>query len=108
MAFEQLGRLETATILYDSASTRWPDNIVAWLGKGNLAYGKGDYAASEAAYQRALVIDPERAALWNNLAFSLVQQDQRAAALNAIERALELEPGNQAYLDSRTELRNWP
>ncbi len=108
VAFEQLGRLNTAAQLYDNASMRWPENIVAWLGKGNLHYGRQDYPSAEAAYQRALAIEPQRAALWNNLAFSLIQQGQRAAALDAIDRAIGLEPDNPNYANSRTELINWP
>ena len=108
VAFEQLGRTDTASTLYAKAATRWPDSVVAWLGKGNLSYQSGNYPAAELAYRQALSIDSERAALWNNLAFSLVQQAKREAAMQAIDRAIDLEPDNPDYANSRQELLNWP
>ena len=108
VAFEQLGRTRTAATLYDNAIGRWPNNNVAWLGKGNLSYQRGDFAGAESAYRQSLQLNDQQAALWNNLAFSLIEQDRRNEALQAIERSISLEPGNASFLQSREEIRNWP
>lgn len=108
VAFEQLGRLTTAGTLYDNATRRWPDNTVAWLGKGNLSYQAGDFAGAEQAYRQSLRLDNQQAALWNNLAFSLIQQNQRETALQAIDQAIALKPDNPDFQQSRQELLNWP
>ena len=101
---EQLGRLATARRAYQSAARRWPRNLVAHSGAGNTAYALGEFANAEAAYRKALEIDPERADLWNNLAYALARQGRHEAALEAIFRAREIEPENPEIADSYREL----
>ena len=104
---EQVGRLEAARLGYRSASQRWPDQLLALVGLGNSAYALGDYRAAESAYRRALAIDPQRADLWNNLAYALAQLQRREDSLDAIARAIELDPENANYRDSLLELEQW-
>lgn len=104
---EQVGRLESAREGYRSALRRWPNHLLALAGSGNTAYALGDYAAAEAAYRRALALDPARPDLWNNLAYALAQLRRREDSLAAIARALELAPANANYRDSQLELLEW-
>ena len=104
---EQVGRLESAHRGYATAVLRWPDSLLALSGMGNTSYALMDYVDAESAYRAALVIEPGKAELWNNLAYALAQLGQRQASLDAIEHALELVPDNAAFQASRQELTDW-
>ena len=54
-----------------------------------------------------LQIDDQKAALWNNLAFSLIEQGKRQESLEAIAEAIRLDPDNTSYKNSQQEIRNW-
>lgn len=107
IGMEQVGRIENANHAYASALRRWPENLLAHTGQGNTAYAMGEFVAAEQAYRSALVIDPQKAEVWNNLAYVLAQLGQHESSMGAISRALELEPDNQNFKDSYNELANW-
>jgi len=107
IGMEQVGRIDGAHRAYLSARRRWPDNWLAHSGFGNTAYALGQFAKAEAAYRDALTLDAERAEIWNNLAYTLKQLGRHEASMEAIRRALELDPENQNLLDSRDELSSW-
>ena len=75
---------------YLTALDRWPQNLVARLGQGNTAYAMNDIAEAEVAYRRAVADHPDAADAWNNLAQALSDQDRRAEAIAAAERALTI------------------
>jgi len=104
---EQVGRIESANHAYATALRRWPDNLLAQTGLGNSAYAMGEFVAAETAYRSALVIDPQKAEVWNNLAYVLAQLGQHESSMDAIDRALELDPDNRNFKDSYNELANW-
>ena len=104
---EQVGRLQSAHRGYATAVLRWPDSLLALSGLGNTSYALMDYVDAESAYRAALVIEPGKAELWNNLAYALAQLGRRQASLDAIEHALELVPDNAAFQASRQELTDW-
>lgn len=104
---EQVGRLESAHRGYATAVLRWPDSLLALSGLGNTSYALMDYVDAESAYRAALVLEPGKAELWNNLAYALAQLGRRQASLDAIEHALELVPDNATFQASRRELTNW-
>jgi tetratricopeptide (TPR) repeat protein len=103
---EQVGSLSSAHRGYVSALRRWPDSLLALSGLGNTAYGLEDYEAAESAYRAALVIEPGKAELWNNLAYALAGLGRRQDSLEAIEHALELDPYNATFQASRRELHD--
>ncbi len=105
---EQVGRTGTALRAYRTAVRRWPQNVLAHSGAGNAAYALGEFSAAEAAYRNALEIDATRADVWNNLAYALAQQGRHEASLEAIERALDIDPDNENLRASLRELSNWP
>lgn len=104
---EQVGRIDAAQRAYATAAARWPDNLLALAGLGNTAYARADFIAAERAYRDILERDPERADIWNNLAYALAEQGRLDTAMDAIRRALELEPANPNFTDSLIELSNW-
>ena len=104
---EQVGQLDSARRGYASALHRWPDSLLAFSGLGNTSYALKDYARAESAYRAALVIEPGKAELWNNLAYALAQSGRRQASLSAIEQALELDPDDLTFQESWRELSDW-
>ena len=107
IGMEQVGRIESANNAYATALRRWPGNLLAQTGLGNSAYAMGEFVAAESAYRSALVIDPQKAEVWNNLAYVLAQLGQHESSMDAIDRALELDPDNRNFKDSYNELANW-
>jgi tetratricopeptide (TPR) repeat protein len=75
---------------YATALTRWPRNLVARIGSGNLAYAMKDFAAAEAAYRQAARDHPQAADAWNNLAQTLLEMGRKDEALDAAQRAVAL------------------
>lgn len=75
---------------YATALTRWPRNLVARIGSGNLAYAMKDFAAAEAAYRQAAHDHPQSADAWNNLAQTLLEVGRKNEALAAAQRAVAL------------------
>ncbi len=78
------------------------ENSEAW---GHLAmiYSSRDMiATSDAAYERALEYDPYNANFLNNYAYSLAERGKRLEkALMMAEMALDAEPENESFLDTR-------
>jgi len=107
IGMEQVGRIESANRAYSTALRRWPENMLAYTGLGNSYYAMGEFVAAEAAYRSALLIDPQKAEVWNNLAYTLAQLGRHESSIDAIGRALELEPDNQNFKDSYNEIVNW-
>ncbi len=107
IGMEQVGRVETAHSAYATARLRWPDNLLAHSGYGNTAYAMGKFTDAESAYRRALALNPGKAELWNNLAYTLAQLGRHEASMDAIHRALELDSDNQNFKDSLKELSSW-
>ncbi len=57
---------------------------------------------SDSLYINALKKEPDNALLLNNYSYSLAQRNlQLEKALDLVTRALELDPGNSAYLDTK-------
>ena len=72
---------------------------------GLEAYHESQYTEAIEAFERSLE-SSESAATHHNLALSLYQQGQTAAAVWQVERALRLEPHNEAYLFKLGALRH--
>ncbi len=75
---------------YLSALDAWPDNLLASLALGNLAYRQHQFDSAEAAYRSASVAHPDAADAWNNLAQVLHDTGRRQEALAAAQRAVEI------------------
>ena len=120
---EAAGRNAEAGAAYDAAIKRWPDAPLAWLGRGNLAYGAGDLAAAADSYQRAIALAPQDAAARNNLAQVLADAGCAAESKEQVERAAALAAGTglaAAVEETRAKVgampsaacalggRNWP
>jgi tetratricopeptide (TPR) repeat protein len=81
---------QSARIAYASALAKWPGDLIARIGLGNLAYGRHDLTAAESEYRRATVDHPDSADAWNNLAQVLHELGNHPAALEAANRAVAI------------------
>ncbi len=70
-ALEQLGLKDEADEAYASILKKWPQSLAALVGRGNVAYAKGQWAKSEQFLSLAVKYHPENADAWKNL--SVVQ-----------------------------------
>jgi hypothetical protein len=106
---EAAGRHEEASVAYDAAIARWPDAPLAWLGQGNVAYGKGDLTAAADAYRRAIALSPRDPAARNNLAQVLADANCLPEAQSQLARAAALADGTAlaaAVAESRAKIES--
>ncbi len=87
-----LERVHPSSALYSYAAAleRWPKNLIARIGLGNVAFSQGDFDVAERSYRRATVDHPESGDAWNNLAQVLLELDRKDDALRAVTRAISL------------------
>jgi len=90
---EAAGDRKAAAISYDAAIARWPDEPMAWFGRGNAAYADGDRATAADAYTQAATLAPGDAAARNNLAQVLADAGCFEEAHRQLERGLALAAG---------------
>lgn len=98
----KLKRNEEAAEFIKKALRNDPDNLNL-LGTLGLIYDAlGNFTSSDSAYAAVLRKDPENALVNNNYAYALSKRNERLQeALDMVTRALETEPGNSAYLDTK-------
>jgi len=91
---EAAGDRKNAALAYDAAIARWPDEPVAWLGRGNVAHAGGNIAVAAEAYAQAIMLAPGNASAHNNLAQALADAGCIEAARREVQRAIELATGS--------------
>ncbi len=85
---EQSGMRDAATQAYGALLQRWPDSLPALMGWGNARYARGDHKAASQAFRHAVTLHPTAAEAWNNLAYSLLEQDRFDDAMDAAREAI--------------------
>jgi len=99
------GNQAAAGLAYSAALLRWPDQLVAQLGLGNMAYASGNLTAAEAAYRSATAAHPDAADAWNNLSQVVFELGRRDEALGHVERAMMLGgPRSAEYAATRAAM----
>jgi len=91
---------------YRAATERWPRSIEAWMTRGNAAYAAGGTEEAQRAFVRAVELDPERTAGWNNLAHALARGECAVAAREAARCAVTLAPDDPAVQDTLNEIES--
>jgi hypothetical protein len=102
---EAVGQIAPATTCYQAASGRWPDNALALLGLGNIAYARGNFTDAAATYRRAAQQDAGNGIARNNLAQALLDTGCHDAALAEARHALDLLEGTALELEARSTLQ---
>ena len=75
---------------YEREAALDPEYVKGWWGKGAILYRLHRYQEALAAYDLALVLDPNNAVLLNSKALTLRALGQAAEAQEAQRRAQEL------------------
>ena len=104
---EAAGQRPAAAEAYDAAIASWPNEPMAWLGRGNIAYAEGDRQDAADAYMRAITLAPNDAAARNNLAEVLLDAGCLDESRRQIERAARLAEGTplaSSVADSRAKI----
>ncbi|NTV81136.1 MAG: protein kinase, partial [Candidatus Aminicenantes bacterium] len=83
---------------------KYPDEKYAQYQIGFLYEGRGDYAAAEAAYRKAVALDPNFGFALNQLAYICAKRGRYDEALRLLERYAAISPGDANPLDSIAEL----
>jgi tetratricopeptide (TPR) repeat protein len=92
---------------YQTALTRWPMSLIAFMGLGNSLYALGDLNGAENAFRAAVVNHPRAANAYNNLAQVLMEQGRKQEALEAAQRAVAIGgPMSQVYESTLREIQS--
>jgi tetratricopeptide (TPR) repeat protein len=86
VALEAAGRADEAVALYRSLLEGDPRSVLLWTNLGNAEVGRGETALAEAAYRRAVELDPASSDALNNLAWLLLEQPERLAEAEELAR----------------------
>jgi tetratricopeptide (TPR) repeat protein len=85
----------------DAASKSKQEKQGVLFARGAMYERMKNFDAAEAEFRKVLAADPENAGALNYLGYMLADRDIRLdEAQKMIQHALEIEPGNGAYLDS--------
>lgn len=98
VALEAAGRPAEAVPLYRDLLEDDPGSALLWTNLGNAEAGRGEAALAEAAYRRALELDPANADALNNLAWLLLEQGDRLAEAEELARRAVAAGGPDPYL----------
>jgi tetratricopeptide (TPR) repeat protein len=90
LALEQSAQLAAAKSTYSAALERWPNDLTAAIGLGNVAYALGDLVGAKAALLVGAERHPDSVAVLNNLALVLSDLAQHSQALETAQRAATL------------------
>ena len=104
---EKSSRFQAAIKGYQTALTRWPKSLIAFMGLGNSSYAIGDLHGAEDAFRSAIKYHPGAAAVFNNLAQVLLEQGRKQEALEAAQKAVALGgPMSEVYESTLKEIQS--
>lgn len=87
LALTRAGDAAVATLAYQAALKRWPDNLPAAIGLANQFHTRGAFAEAADVLRRAQARHPQSVIVMNNLAQTLSDQGLHAQALAQIDKA---------------------
>ncbi len=94
-------QFDEAVTLLESAEERFPEENSVLFQLGAVLEQSDQHAAAELAFRRILERDPEHADTLNYLGYMLADRGERLEeSVSLLERAIEIDPHNGAYLDS--------
>lgn len=101
---EAAGHTKAAIQAYIAATERWPDSLTAWMGLGNIHYAVADMARAADAFSHAAALHPGTAEPLNNLAQVRLEQRLFDEAMQAIDRAIQIDGSTKLYQQTRQEI----
>ncbi len=104
---EKSRQFQAAIEGYQTALTRWPQSLIAYMGLGNSLYALGDLQSAEDAFRMAVENHPRAAGAFNNLAQVLLEQGRKQEALKAAQRAVAIGgPLSEVYESTLKEIQS--
>lgn len=103
VSLEQVKRWKDANTAYQTALSRWPDNLIALMGLGNSYYRLQDLDSAERAFRKVTHKHQNFAPAYNNLAQVLLERGNLSEAKANVEQAISL--GGPQLENFRTTLR---
>ena len=95
------GKGDNAVATLQNAATKFPDEPGVKLELASALERQKKYADAEAIFRKMIADDPTHADALNSFAYMLAERGQKLdESVSLVERALKLDPGNAAYLDS--------
>lgn len=105
LGFERTAPPVRAAVAWRTLLTRWPHNLLAGIGLGNMLNAAGDPAGARAAFE-AVAQQHDSAVAWNNLARLRLDAGDRAGARVAADKALQrAEAAEPAWRDAARATR---
>lgn len=93
---------------YFKTLERWPNNIVALIGIGDIAYVHHDYKEALEYFQKAVKVNPSSGDALNNLAETYMALHQPQMALTTIQKAVKLKSHHhRTYLMTQRRIENY-
>lgn len=89
-AFEKSASVKAAHAVFDAAVRAWPQEPVAWIGRGTAQYRARNFKAAASDYAAALRLDGSMVGARNNLAMALLEQGCVRMAQEEIDK---VDPG---------------
>jgi hypothetical protein len=106
-SFERGATARDAKAAFDAATKRWPNEPVAWIGRGTAEYRQKAFEAAARDYATAVRLDGHNIGARNNLAMALLELGCPALArrqLEVLELATIADPLREAVEDTRGRL----
>jgi len=108
LGLEKTSQWKAAVEGYETALSRWPDNLLAHIGLGNSYYAMGDLESAEKIFHGATHKYPTEGSVFNNLAQILWKQEKNQEALKAAYQAVKLGgPLADIYQKTLEEIQAW-
>jgi tetratricopeptide (TPR) repeat protein len=99
--YERAKKYAEAQRVLDAAAKRFPDDLQIHFLQGALYEKQNKVAEAETSFRKALALEKNNAPAMNYLGYMLADRSLKLdEALKLIQKAVEVDPGNGAYLDS--------
>jgi len=99
--YERAKKYDQAQSILETAFKRFPKDQQVYFMQGGLYEKQKKYADAEAAFRKSLDIEKDNPDTLNYLGYMLADQGMKLQeALELIQKAVDLDPNNGAYLDS--------
>ncbi len=106
VALDRAGDIDGERSALQKAVEIDPRMAIAHRQLGYLAFNDGDFATAETHFRHAVEAAPTFADAWVSLAATLASESRPEEAVQAVKRALEIEPQNANALELQKELAN--
>ena len=110
-AFEHGAQPRDTRLAFEAAVKQWPEEPIAWIGRGTANYRAGVLRNAASDYAQALTLDPGQNGARNNLAMTLLELGCPLEARLQIEKIdiSTLEgPLREAAADTKAQIKSKP